>query len=159
MMNLRSHKISLKAALLTTTALVSISSVIFPVSAFAQSQNLNTDLGYQNRPRLWGDVNQDGKQDFCRFVGSRKEEFLSCHLAQGNGFSSNKYGFNSIKGIDRGYDNLPQWMQDVNRDGRDDFCRFVGNGGEIKPVCNLARKSGFDTNQYTLDISSRVRIP
>jgi hypothetical protein len=64
------------------------------------------------------------------------------------GFSSNQYGFNSItQRFDKGYDNLPKFMADVNGDGRADFGRFVGDSPNIFLSFNLATPTGFSANQ------------
>lgn len=47
---------------------------------------------------------------------------------------------------DRGWDDLPKAMADVNADGKPDFCRFVGNKPKIFLSCHLATNDGFDPN-------------
>jgi hypothetical protein len=68
------------------------------------------DPGYQNLPRVLVDVNGDWQADYCRFVGESPNIFLSCNLATGSGLSSSQYTFNSISGIDLGYDDLPRLL-------------------------------------------------
>ncbi|MEH1834752.1 MAG: hypothetical protein V7L29_22505 [Nostoc sp.] len=106
------------------------------------------DQGYENLPRFLADVNGDTRADYCRFVGNSPDIYLSCNLATAFGFSTNQYGFNSITGIDQGYENLPRFLADVNGDTRADYCRFVGDTPNIYLSCNLAAASGFSTNQY-----------
>ena len=59
------------------------------------------------------------------------------------GLTSALQEFNSIRGIDQGYENLPRLLADVNGDNRADFCRFVGDSPNIFLSCNLANASGF----------------
>ncbi|MCC5628822.1 hypothetical protein LC613_12280 [Nostoc sphaeroides CHAB 2801] len=106
------------------------------------------DQGYENLPRFLADVNGDNRADYCRFVGNSPSIFLSCNLATASGFSPNQYEFNSIRGIDQGYQNLPRFLADVNGDNRADYCRFVGDSPSIFLSCNLATASGFSPNQY-----------
>ncbi len=105
-----------------------------------------TDIGYNHLPRFMSDVNGDGRADFGRFVGGGNGTpiHLSFVLAEENGFSSQEYGFNTIKaGFDKGYDHLPRFMADVNGDGRADFGRFIGggNGTPIHLSFNLAESA------------------
>ena len=109
------------------------------------------DQGYVFLPRLLGDVNGDGRADYCRFVGNPPNVFLSCDLATATGFDPNQYTFNSIPGIDQGYPTLPRLLRDVNGDRRADYCRFVGDVPNIFLSCNLAGPSGFETNQYSFN--------
>jgi len=104
----------------------------------------------------FADVNGDGRADYCRFVGNSPNIALSCNLATVNGFDSNQYTFNSINGIDPGYSSLPRTLADVSGDGRADYCRFVGNSPNIALSCNLARATGFDSNQYTFNSISGI---
>jgi hypothetical protein len=94
------------------------------------------DLGYDNMPRFLVDVDGDGRADYCRFVGNAPDIFLSCALSKPAGFGN--YDWNSQKGLDRGYDNMPRFMVDADGDGRADFCRFVGNAPDIFLSCALS---------------------
>jgi hypothetical protein len=100
------------------------------------------DRGYSTLPRWLEDVNGDDRADFCRFVGLPARPHLSCALATDTGFG-HEYGFNSIQGIDRGYDTLPRWLEDVNGDDRADFCRFAGLPDRPHLSCALATDTGF----------------
>lgn len=103
------------------------------------------DRGYEHLPRWFADVNADGRSDYCRFVGNDLPNgdgiFLSCLLAGTTGFESNQYGYNSAKGIDRGYDRWPRFLADVNGDSAADFCRFIGDEPNIRIGCILAQPS------------------
>jgi hypothetical protein len=107
------------------------------------------DIGYSNLPQYFADVTGDRRADYCRFVGDDPSVFLSCNLATASGFGTNQYEFSSLKGIDKGYGNLPRTLRDANGDRRADYCRFVGDRPGIFRSCNLAGSSNFDTNQYT----------
>lgn len=112
---------------------------------------MGPDMGYQNLPKWMVDVNADGKPDFCRFVGNEGKIFLSCQLATNDGFDSNQYTFNSVAGVDMGYGDMPRAMKDVNGDGRADFCRWIGNKGNIYESCQLAGNTGFTRREYPLN--------
>lgn len=108
-----------------------------------------TDKGYGEYPRFLADVNNDGINDYCRAVGDAPNIFLSCQLGGRNGFSSNPYGFNSEAGkTDLGYPGTG-WMEDVNADGRMDYCRQVGTAPNRFYAALLAGPNGFSKQQYT----------
>jgi hypothetical protein len=93
------------------------------------------------------DVNGDGKADYCRFVGTAPNIFLSCALSSGTAFGA--YDVNSAQGFDAGYDNMGRFMADVNGDGMADFCRFVGTAPNIFLSCALSSGTafgGYDVN-------------
>jgi hypothetical protein len=107
------------------------------------------DEGYPALRKL-ADVNGDKRLDYCRFAGEAPDIFLSCQLAMAKDcYSKEPHGFNSIKGIDQGYENKPRALIDINADGKADFCRYVGNPPDVRLLCNLAGKSGFEAEQYT----------
>jgi len=85
-----------------------------------------TDPGYADRPRFLVDVNKDGFKDYCRATGDASRIYFSCILGGRSGFGENSYEFKSPGRTDFGYSRTT-WMQDVNGDGRMDFCRQVGD--------------------------------
>jgi len=105
------------------------------------------DAGYAHLPTARFDVNNDGRMDYCRFVGNEPEIFIACDVG-----TADQYAYKSIRGIDKGYENLPREFKDVNRDGYGDYCRCVGNSPFIFYSCNLGKSDGFDSNQYTLKL-------
>jgi hypothetical protein len=110
-----------------------------------------SDIGYADKPRFLADVNNDGIKDFCRATGSTGQApdmYLACQLGRQGGFSSNQYGFNSAKGTDFGYAGTA-WMEDINGDGRMDFCRKVGTAPDTFYAAMLAGPNGFSREQYT----------
>ncbi|WP_157816691.1 hypothetical protein [Nostoc flagelliforme] len=130
------------------SALTQNSASAFSTNQYGFNSIRGIDQGYGNLPRFLADVNADNRADYCRFVGDSPNIFLSCNLATPSGFSINQYEFNSIRGIDQGYGNLPRFLADVNADKRADYCRFVGDSPNIFLSCNLATPSGFSINQY-----------
>lgn len=110
---------------------------------------LLSDPGYAAFPRWNADVNGDGPVDYCRFVGSWPDVFLSCALMGQDGNWGEEYGYNSIVGIDLGRDDGYRGLVDVNGDGGLDFCRLVGDDWRsTRFSCNLATSGGFEPNQY-----------
>jgi len=92
---------------------------------FSEQSRISGDLGYVGS-RWLADVNGDGKDDYCREVGDRdaKASFILCDGDRGSagwGKITTKYGDLGYKGN--------RWFADVNGDGRDDYCREVGNRG------------------------------
>ena len=125
------------------SALTQNSASAFSTNQYGFNSIRGIDQGYGNLPRFLADVNADHRADYCRFVGDSPNIFLSCNLATVSGFSINQYEFNSIRGIDQGYENLPRFLADVNADNRADYCRFVGDSPNVFLSCNLATPSGF----------------
>src|SRR5205085_1529445 len=82
-----------------------------------------------------------------RFVGDSPNIYVSCQLGAGQGDFSN-VSVESPRGIDRGYDNRPRFMRDVNGDGRADFCRHVGVAPEIYLACDVSLGTSFSTDTY-----------
>jgi hypothetical protein len=104
----------------------------------------NLDPGYGNMPSYLVDVNADNRADYCRFVGTSPNIFLSCAFASASGFGN--YNLSSGQGaakFDLGYDTLPRSLADVNADGRADYCRFVGNAPNVFLSCAFASAAGF----------------
>lgn len=56
--------------------------------------------------------------------------------------------------LDLGYEGTAQ-MKDVNGDGRDDFCRCVGDAPTIRVSCLIATPEGLSPNQYAFDPPAR----
>jgi hypothetical protein len=121
------------------------------------------DLGYRDLPRAFVDVDGNGGVDYCRFIGKSPKIYIACILDKtffgiGPGlgdifiFGRNLNEFTSIEGIDQGNPTRPRGFKDANGDGKADYCRFVGNPPNIFESCNLATSSGFDKNQYTLNL-------
>ncbi|MCB2264074.1 MAG: hypothetical protein LGR52_14235 [Candidatus Thiosymbion ectosymbiont of Robbea hypermnestra] len=102
------------------------------------------DSGYSDLPSARIDVNNDGRIDYCRFVGDSPNIFIACDIG-----TSNQYAYQSVKGIDQGYGDMPRGFKDINRDGYGDYCRCVGNSPTIFYSCNLGRSDSFDPDQYT----------
>jgi len=98
------------------------------------------DIGYNDQMRMMADVNGDGKADFCRIVGNRGKEFLSCLTSKGSKLEGS---VNSKSPLDLGYRTM-RMMADVNGDGKADYCRVVGNRGKEFVRCELSTGNGFN---------------
>ena len=97
------------------------------------------DVGHGDVQRFMADVNGDGRADYCRFVGTAPNISFSCALAGANGFGN--YDVNAK--LDRGHDNMPRFLVDVNGDGAADYCRFVGIAPNVRLSCALSTGTGF----------------
>ncbi|MEM1177284.1 MAG: RHS repeat-associated core domain-containing protein [Acidobacteriota bacterium] len=106
------------------------------------------DFGF--RPRFFGDVNGDGRTDYCRQMGAGPTAHLSCALAGVNGFEGE---LKSAAPFDFGYPDL-RTLADVNGDGRADYCRSVGDSPHIFLSCALSTATGI--GQY--DFNSQPGI-
>jgi hypothetical protein len=114
------------------------------------------DPGHLQLPRMMADVNNDRRNDYCRFVGNPNSLRLSCMLAKLGGFGR-QYEFSSSVGIDPGRFDLPRTLLDIGtttiaRDGRADFCRYVGTAPNIALHCNRAGPSGFGDGVLGLQV-------
>ncbi|RUS74908.1 hypothetical protein EGW08_017324 [Elysia chlorotica] len=98
------------------------------------------DLGDPQLFQGWVDVQGTGAaNDYCRVVGKAKRKFLSCQLA---GRAAQIHHYVSKLGFTPG---LPgTWfMRDMDADGRDDYCRCVGNLDKSQVTCMKAGERGF----------------
>ena len=119
------------------------------------------DLGYQTNRRFNGqsnlrfmaDVNADGKADYCRFVGDGPNIRLSCALSFLNTFGGDDKEVQSEPGFDRGYEDLPRFMADVNADGKADYCRFRGDRNVPDLWCLLSDGRKFGTTEVKTSVS------
>lgn len=101
-----------------------------------------TDLGY---PAGRGSVDSsgDGCPDYCRVVGFKGSEFLSCSLGYREG-SPQPNDVNSPP-LDIGYGNYRFWV-DVNGDRKADYCRVIGNNNDYKMNCTLSTGRTFGSD-------------
>ncbi|MBW4623544.1 MAG: hypothetical protein KME17_29820 [Cyanosarcina radialis HA8281-LM2] len=89
---------------------------------------------------------ENNRADYCQIDGQGANKKISCRIFSHYGFTNQK--FESIKGIDAGYTDLPRAFVDVNGDKKADYCRVVGDGSNKFLACNLAGSNGFGTDQY-----------
>jgi hypothetical protein len=108
------------------------------------------DPNYIRDPRYFNDytdVSRIGSpSDFCRIVASKADPtnlFLACALAGTEHLDSTKFRTPGTKdGFRISYDD---YMQDINGDGRADYCRILRmKDGSYQPVCSYAGDFGFD---------------
>jgi len=119
------------------------------------------DWGYSDM-RAFADVNGDGKDDYCRVVNNVNDKRFSCTLSTDTGVNGQTFRTSST--IDFGYSHLPRLMADVNGDGKDDFCRAVGgiNGGGPRMMCSLMGEEGLTkqalyTSSFDFGYSSDIQ--
>ncbi|KAK7506419.1 hypothetical protein BaRGS_00002531, partial [Batillaria attramentaria] len=99
-----------------------------------------TDLGDPLYFQGWADVQGTGAaNDYCRVIGKGKRRFLSCALA---GTRGQGHQYVSKLGFDAGH-NGTWFMRDVDSDGRDDYCRCIGEASASHIVCMKAGEKGF----------------
>lgn len=94
----------------------------------------------EDRFRFHGDVNGDGKSDFCRRVDGR----LSCALSDGKTFKDG--AFRSAPDLDFGADWFPRALVSTRNPAAGaprylDFCRFLPDGAKL--ACALGGPNGF----------------
>lgn len=109
-----------------------------------------SDQGIDKLPKFMADVNNDGVLDFGRFVGNHPKLFLSFQFGeqQSGLFNKDSYNYNSYEKVDKGILTRKIWLQDVNKDGRLDYCRYVGNFPNIYRAALLGTVTGFDGEHY-----------
>lgn len=85
--------------------------------------------GFDDGPgdgRMWVDFNNDGKDDYCKLLGTRRD-ILQCHPSTGSGFGP-VFQVTIDKVL---FHPLPSQWVDVNGDGKVDFCRLLVIPGTI----------------------------
>lgn len=106
------------------------------------------DWGYKEG-RAWIDINNDGRYDYCRVVGTTNqgESRIACSISLGGGF-----GTSILSNVtDWGYPYHREY-RDCDNDGSIDFCRAVGNTGYTSINC-----SPLIYSNNSLNIPSTVR--
>ncbi|XP_060080743.1 uncharacterized protein LOC132560115 [Ylistrum balloti] len=113
------------------------------------------DQGDSKLFRGWADIQGTGAaNDYCRVIGKRKKQFLSCALA---GSIGQDHMYVSKMGFDAGLKDT-WYMRDADNDGRDDYCRCVGNSTSSRISCMKAESEGFRSSplvggsQYSFDL-------
>jgi len=107
------------------------------------------DPSYDRDPRYfhdYADVSRLGvPYDFCRMVTKKNSEdlFFACALAGTENLDSTSFRTPSVsKGFRISKDD---YMQDINNDGRADYCRILlDSDSTYQPLCLRASDSGFD---------------
>ncbi|XP_064594737.1 uncharacterized protein LOC135461529 [Liolophura sinensis] len=129
--------------------------VTSPATSFLRRRYDVIDLGDPMYFQGWADVQGQGAaNDYCRVIGKKKRRFLSCALA---GSSGQGHTFVSQRGVDLGHQST-WFMRDIDGDGRDDYCRCVGEKPQTRISCLKAGQLGFygsplqSGDQYTFDI-------
>ncbi|XP_072048571.1 uncharacterized protein [Amphiura filiformis] len=95
--------------------------------------------------RGWADVQGQGaSNDYCRVVADGAHKYLSCALAGTKGES--EFNYNSVNAsqvwMDVGHKDT-WYMKDEDGDGKDDYCRCVGERPETFVSCMKAGDVGF----------------
>jgi hypothetical protein len=100
--------------------------------------------------RVWADVNDDRRSDYCRRVGGTGNQRISCTLSTQDGFGATFVS----SALDWGHVGSRTWT-DVSGDGKADFCRVRGgaNHTDAFASCTLSTGSGFglDSNSQNTD--------
>nr|XP_002734987.1 PREDICTED: uncharacterized protein LOC100369768 [Saccoglossus kowalevskii] len=106
-----------------------------------------SDTGHRAMFHGWADVQGQGAtNDYCRFVqGKHGRLYLTCALAGTEGDNEYNYSTKDDVRFDPGH--YQTWyMKDENGDGRDDYCRCVGDKPNTYVSCVEASTDGFVTN-------------
>lgn len=90
--------------------------------------------------------------EFCRFVVSPPGTFLCTPVVDysaGGLLFAEYYAVETV--LDHGRTDLPQFLVDVNNDGKPDYCRFVAAPSAASPVlsCALRTDEGFKDGELT----------
>jgi FG-GAP-like repeat/Abnormal spindle-like microcephaly-assoc'd, ASPM-SPD-2-Hydin len=137
MLNATATNFMRRALNMLGSALLGLTLLAFSSAASAQRMSLES-LAEPGRiaSRSWVDVNNDGKDDYCLFVGSN--DGLRCYLSTGSTFNPSPLAFSIGSAPD-----APIWWVDVNGDGRVDLCRQMAFG-PFRIQCRLG--PGFGTS-------------
>lgn len=112
------------------------------------------DIAEDYDPRYfhdYADVQRLGfDHDFCRMVvpasGKQADYFFACALAGTENLSSTSFRSASVR--DGFRISRDDYMRDVNKDGRSDYCRILKTKvGDFQAVCDLATDRGFEGTQ------------
>ncbi|MGE0326110.1 MAG: hypothetical protein AB7K71_01485 [Polyangiaceae bacterium] len=97
-------------------------------------------------PYGYYDVSGRGaKNDFCQVVRSTRT--LQCDTGSST--------FQSIANLDLGYNRTGR-MEDANGDGKEDFCRCVGDSPNISYACLISNGNSFASDQFGLRPAGRT---
>jgi FG-GAP-like repeat/Abnormal spindle-like microcephaly-assoc'd, ASPM-SPD-2-Hydin len=117
MLNAMATNFMRRALSVLVGALLGLTLLAFTGAANAQRMTLES-LAEPGRiaSRSWVDVNNDGKDDYCLFVGNN--DGLRCYVSTGSTFNATPLAYSVGSAPD-----LAIWWVDVNGDGRVDLCR------------------------------------
>ena len=88
--------------------------------------------------------------EYCRFVGLPAGTFLCTPVissSQDSMLFSEPYAIETI--LDHGRTDLPQYLVDMNGDGKPDYCRFVSTPAGLQLSCAVRRDAGFADGAIT----------
>ncbi|XP_072048566.1 uncharacterized protein [Amphiura filiformis] len=93
----------------------------------------------------WADVQGQGaSNDYCRVVTDGGQEYLSCALAGTEGESEFNYNSANASQVWMDVGHKETWyMKDEDGDGKDDYCRCIGELSETFISCMKAGSTGF----------------
>lgn len=103
-------------------------------------------------PFVFADKAHANHCGFLDFTGNCIHESSGSEIGGGLVYSD------PLNGADKGYDHLPKAFIDANGDGREDYCRFVGDAPNIFIACVLRRRDGSlsKANQFSFRSISGV---